>query len=145
MSEQFPTSSSLTTYLTFDGNCKEAIDFYKSVLGGEIKMISTFAEMPPNEDFTVPEENKDHIMHTTYVFDGCTIQASDRGGGHYPFNPGNNFHLSVYFPDKDRAKQVFDQLSVGGNTTMPFNEVFWGGSFGSFIDKFGIPWMVSCP
>lgn len=143
MAETIPTTTQLNPYLTFDGDCKAAIDFYHSILGGEITMQSTFAEMPPMDGMEIPDSHKDKIMHTTLVFDGCTLLASDSMPGS-PFNQGNHCHLSVYLPEKEKAVAAFNALAEGGQVTMPFNEVFWGGSFGSLVDKFGIAWMVSC-
>ncbi len=143
MAETIQTTTQLNPYLTFDGTCDAAIDFYKSILGGEIKMKSTFAEMPPTDGMEIPDSHKDRIMHVHYEFDGCSLLASDSMPG-TPFNQGNHCHLSVYLPDKERATNAFNNLAEGGKVTMPFNEVFWGGSFGSLIDKFGVAWMVSC-
>ena len=135
------TTTQLNPYLNFNGKTEAAINFYHSILGGEIKQKMTFGESPGGN---VPESQKDKIMHIHYEFDGCTILASD-GMGKEEINMGNNIHLSVYLTDKDRAISVFNQMSEGGTVTMPFNEVFWGGHFGMLIDKFGVQWMVSCP
>ena len=139
MEVQNPTTQ-LNPYLTFNGNCEEAINFYKSILGGEIKQISKFGEGP----MEVPEAKKGQIMHIHYEFEGCAILASD-GMGEEAANFGNNIHLSVFLADKAAASSTYQKLGDWGQTTMPFNEVFWGGSFGMLVDKFGIHWMVSCP
>ena len=111
-------------------------------LGPEVEATAVHGT---EEKLPVPADQKDKIMHVRYTFDDCVLFASD-GGGMYPeLKKGNSFHLSVYLPDKDNAKSAFDALSAGGNVTMPMQEVFWGGGFGSFIDKFGVSWMVSCP
>ncbi len=72
---------------------------------------------------------------------GCELKASD--SFHEPLNKGNNFHVSISTDDEKQAVTIFKGLSNDGTITMPFNEVFWGGKFGSCIDKFGIQWMVS--
>ena len=138
--EAVSTTTQLNPYLNFNGQCEEAINFYQSIFGGEIKQKSTFGEGPSE----VPEAMKDKIMHVHYEFDGVTILASD-GMGKEAITSGNNVHLSVYLPDADRAATVFEKLSEGGAVTMPFNTVFWGGKFGMAADKFGILWMVSAP
>ena len=136
-----PTVPQLNTYLTFDGNCEEVINYYKSILGGEAD-FRRFSEGPP--DMPVVEGYGDKVMHVRYTFDGCVLMASD-SGGHYPVNIGNNFHLSVTMPEKDKAAKAFAAFSKEGEVTMDFQEVFWGGSFGSVKDKFGVNWMFSCP
>ena len=140
MDAPVPTQTQVNIYLTFDGNCEEAINYYMSILGGKIVMKSTFGEGPMD----VPESFKDRIMHIHYTFDGCSLMASDSSSEH-PVNAGNNFHVSVYLYDKERATNSFNSLADGGQVTMPFQEVFWGGSFGSLVDKFGVQWMFSCP
>lgn len=135
-----PQKVQLNTYLTFNGNCEEAFTFYQSVIGGHLD-IRRFSEGPA--DMPIEPGHENEIMHVRFTFDECVLMASDSGGR--PISVGNNFHLSVLFPDKERATNVFNQLSEGGKVTMPFNEVFWGGSFGSFEDKFGVNWMINCP
>ena len=135
-----PAGTQLNPYLTFDGNCEEAINFYHSILGGETD-FKRFSEGPSDMPIAEGQENK--IMHVRFTFDGCILMASD-GGGHFPVNVGNNFHLSIYFPNKEKAATAFDKFSEGGKVTSPFQEVFWGGSFGSVTDKFGVNWMFNC-
>lgn len=126
-------------YLTFDGNCEEAMNYYKDVFNGEFTVTMRYSEGPP--EFSKPEiANK--IMHQTMVFGtNCEIKASD--SFHEPLNKGNNFHVSILADDEECALSYFTNLAVDGKITMPFNDVFWGGKFGSCIDKFGIQWMIS--
>lgn len=126
-------------YLSFDGNCEEAITFYKDVFDGEILMTMRYKDGPP--EFCKPKiENK--IMHTTLAFGkGCELKASD--DFNKPLVKGNNFHVSIAADDEEQGSAIYYGLLEGGKATMPFKEVFWGGKFGSVIDKFGIQWMVS--
>ena len=135
-----PTQTQIHIYLAFDGTCEAAIDFYKSILGGKITMKSYFDDAPMD----TPESSKGRVMHVHYSFDGCSIMASD-SSGEQPVTMGNNFHVSVYLGDADRAATVFGGLSEGGQVHMPLQSVFWGGQYGSFVDKYGVQWMVSCP
>ena len=126
-------------YLTFDGNCEEAMLFYKEVLNGEFSVTMRYAEGPPEYS---NEEIADKIMHQTLIFgDGCELKASD--SFHESLNKGNNFHVSILTHEEEEAVNFFTGLANGGTVTMPFETVFWGGKFGSCIDKFGIQWMVS--
>ncbi|WP_400079579.1 VOC family protein [Winogradskyella sp. R77965] len=128
-------------YLSFDGNCEEAMNFYKAIFDGEFQMVMRYKDGPP--EYCKPEiENK--IMHTTITFDnGCELKASD--DFNMPLNKGNNFHVSISADDEAQGYAIFSGLMEGGKVTMPFEAVFWGGKFGSVIDKFGIQWMVSAP
>ena len=135
----------VNVYLTFNGNCKEAFDFYKSVFGGEFPYVGTFAEMPPQEGMPpVPDDFKDKIMHISLpVSDETVIMGSDTGGEWASdFKQGNNFSISINADSKAEADKLFNGLSEGGKVTMPMDSTFWGDYFGMFTDKFGINWMV---
>lgn len=129
----------LNPYLTFNGNCEEAMNFYKDVLGGEFTMQMRYSEAPP--EMPTPDHMKDKIMHTTMEFSGCTIMGADSMQG--PVDQGNSNHLSVNVDAEEEAAAIFNSLADGGNISMPFDNVFWGGKFGMVIDKFGVQWMVS--
>lgn len=126
-------------YLTFDGNCEEAMLYYKAVLDGEFTVIMRYSEGPPEYS---NDTIADKIMHQTLIFgDGCELKASD--DFHKPLHKGNNFHISIGTDNEEKAVSIFNGLAKNGTITMPFEEVFWGGKFGSCIDKFGVQWMVS--
>lgn len=138
--------TTVNTYLTFDGNCKEAFDFYKSVFGGDYPYVGTFGEMPPQEGMPpVTEEDKDKIMHISLPISQETMLMGSDTGGEWAknFKKGNNFSISVNTDDKAEADRIFNQLSAGGQIKMPMEKTFWGSYFGMLTDKFGINWMVS--
>lgn len=131
-------------YLNFDGNCKEAFDFYKGVFGGEFGNVSKFSEMPPSEEYPVAEADKDKIMHMDLALGNATLMGCD-----YPSNMepalkiGNNYSVSLETDSREEADKVFNGLSDGGTIKMPMADTFWGSYFGALVDKFGIHWMVS--
>ncbi len=129
----------LNPYLTFNGNCEEAMNYYKDILGGEFLVQMRFSEAPPEIPF--PDELKDKIMHTTLQFSGCSILASDSGQGEV--NQGNANHLSINVDSEEEALAIFKGLAENGQVAMPFETVFWGGKFGMLVDKYGVQWMVS--
>ncbi|WP_294225680.1 VOC family protein [uncultured Chryseobacterium sp.] len=137
--------ATVNIYLTFNGNCREAFDFYKSVFGGEYPYIGTFGEMPPADGQEVKEEDRDKIMHVTLPISQETIlMGSDAGCDHAPnLIMGNNFSISVNAESREEAVRLFNGLSADGKITMPMEETFWGAYFGMFADKFGINWMVN--
>lgn len=126
-------------YLSFDGNCEEAMSYYQDVFNGKFTVIMRYSEGPP--EYSNHEiENK--IMHQTLVFgNNCEIKASD--DFHKPLTKGNNFHVSILADDGESAHSYFVGLAKEGQIIIPFNDVFWGGKFGSCLDKFGIQWMIS--
>lgn len=139
--------TTVNIYLTFDGECKQAFDFYKSILGGDFDYISTFAEMPPMDGMPpIPDDMKDRIMHISLPISKETIlMGSDTGGEWAPDHKvGNNFSISINTDSKDKAEKFFSALADGGMVTMPLAKTFWSECYGMLTDKFGINWMVSC-
>ena len=137
--------ASVNLYLNFNGNCEEAFNFYKAAFGGEFGYIGRFNEMPPSDEYKMPESDAQKIMHVSLpVGDGTVLMGSDTGGEWAPsFVQGNNFSVSINTGSKDEADKIFNALSEGGKITMPLSKTFWSEYFGMFTDKFGIAWMVS--
>ena len=131
----------LNTYLTFEDNCREAFEFYRSIFGGEFTFISTFREGP--EDMEIPEEDLDRIMHVSLPIGNSVLMGSDSSSAFCPpLVAGNNFSLSFEAESKEHADAVFAKLSDGGAVSMPMADAFWGAYFGACTDKFGINWQV---
>lgn len=138
--------TTVNVYLTFEGNCREAFEFYKSVFGGEFPYVGTFGEMPPQEGMPpVSDEMKDLIMHMSLPISKETIIMGSDTGGEWAkdLKTGNNFSISISTDSKDEADRLFNGLSADGIVKMPMEATFWGDYFGMFTDKFGINWMVS--
>ena len=132
------------TYLTFNGNCEEAFNFYKSVFGGEFSYIGRFGEMPESDDYKVSEADKNKIMHVSLSIGSSILMGSDTGGEWAPnYKQGNNFSISISADSKAEADRIFNALSKDGQVTMPMENTFWGDYFGMLTDKFGINWMMS--
>jgi len=134
----------VSIYLTFDGNCEAAFEFYKSVFGTEFSEINRFSEIPPQEGQPpIPAEFGNKIMHVVLpVNEQMNLFGSDTMPNH-PHTPGNNFSLSISTDLKEKADDYFTKLSNGANVTMPIVDTFWGAYFGMLTDKFGIQWMVN--
>lgn len=125
-------------YLFFSGNCREALAFYNEVLGGELEVMPF--EGSPLE---VPPEYNQNVMHATMKIGDMIIMASDGMPGQ-EIPKGSMTSLSLNYGKEEDAESVFNALSKGGKITMEYQKTFWGSMFGSFTDKFGIDWMVSC-
>jgi PhnB protein len=134
-------------YLTFDGNCKEAFEFYHKVLGGTLQISGTFADIPPGDDGqpAFPEDQHDRLMHVTLsIGNDIMIFGSDTGGEwSKTFIPGNNFSISLDSDSKEEAESLFESLSEGGHVIMPMGNTFWNSYYGMCVDKFGVQWMIS--
>ena len=133
----------IVTSLSFKGECREAFEFYRSVLGGEIQAFA-FGEGPP--DMPVKPEYRDWLMHAWLELPGNqAIMGADMPPEFAPNidKPKNGFDVTFHSSDPVEARRVFDALSEGGKVGMAFSETFWSPGYGSFTDRFGIPWMVN--
>ena len=132
----------LNPYLFFNGNCEEALNFYKECLGGEFESINRFKDGPEEMGgMKVPEKFKEKVMHMTWRFDRNVVMASD---GFEKVTDGGSVTLSVTVDNVDGMDTVFNKLSEGGQVTMPLQDTFWGARFGMFTDRYGIKWMFNC-
>jgi PhnB protein len=127
----------LVPYLNFNGNAAEAMRFYKSVLGGELKM-QTFGEAK----MAGKPEEKDLILHADLKNDALSFMASDTQPGQ-PATFGNNVNMSIAGSDNGRLTEIFNGLAKGGKVDMPLAKQFWGDTFGMLTDKFGVHWMIN--
>ncbi len=133
----------LTIYLNFDGSCREAFEFYRSVFGGEFDLINTFGEAP--SDIPIPEDERAKIMHVSYRIGSSVLMGSDTSSQFGPpLEMGNNFSISYSAQSREETDDLFAKISEGGKVAMPLADVFWGAYFGSCTDKFGVNWMFSC-
>lgn len=130
----------LDPYLTFNGNCEEAMKFYQSVLGGELK-INRFGEFD-SPQIPVPDAQKDKVMHSVLKNELLNLMASD-SRPEQPVTFGENISLSIAGTDEAQLTTFFNELSNGGKVTMPFAKQIWGDMFGMCTDKYGVHWMIN--
>jgi PhnB protein len=127
----------LNPYLNFNGNTREAMQFYHAALGGDLKLV-TFGEFGGE----MPAEVKDQIMHSTLTNGDMTLMASEvRPGQQVKF--GENMTISLSGDEGDKLTSAFEKLSTGGTVTMPLEKQMWGDVFGMLTDQFGVQWMVN--
>ncbi|HEY6738662.1 MAG TPA: VOC family protein [Actinopolymorphaceae bacterium] len=129
-------ASRLNPYLNFDGNARQALEFYESVFGGTLD-LNTYG------DFGDPNaEGADKIMHGQLETDaGYTLMGADNPPG-TDHRPGNNITISLSGDDADRLRGYWQKLSEGGTVSVPLEKQMWGDEFGMCQDRFGVPWMV---
>lgn len=121
-----------------DGKCREAMNFYKDCLGGEL-MFMTVAESPMKDD--MPEDKQDYIMHATLTKDDWMLIGSDMMRDKLKI--GDNVGLSLECKSEEEIRTIFDKLQEGGEVFMPVEDAFWGALFGVVTDKYGIEWMLN--
>jgi|tagenome__1003787_1003787.scaffolds.fasta_scaffold20678382_2 PhnB protein len=128
-------ASRLNPYLNFDGNAREAMEYYRDVFGGELR-VSTFGE------FGMEGAGSDKIMHAQLETpSGYTLMASDTAPG-MQRTTGDAITVSLSGEDGDELRGYWDKLSDGGQVTMQFEKQMWGDEFGMCVDRYGVPWMI---
>ena len=127
----------LNPYVSFDGNARQAMEYYKGVFGGDLR-VNTFGEFGSQD---TPDADK--VMHSQLETDsGITRMASDTPSG-MQRNPGDTITISLSGDDADALRGYWEKLSHGGTVTMPLEKQMWGDEFGMCMDQFGVPWMVN--
>ncbi len=125
----------LTPYLGFNGNCKEAMEFYHSCLGGEL-ILQTVGESPTKDQ--MPPQTHNNVMHSQLTAGQIVFMASDMIGP--DLVRGNGISLAIIGRNRAEIQDFFDRLSEGGSVNQPLTDEFFG-TFGSLTDKFGVNWM----
>lgn len=124
-------------YVFFNGNCKEAMQFYAGVLGGKLSMM-TYDQAP-----TPPPGGENLVMHANILAgDGSVLMASDAPPGR-PLEEGRNFSLSIACDSRDEQERIFAALSESGSVLQALQDTFWGAHFGMLVDRYGVTWMLS--
>ncbi|TGA95949.1 VOC family protein [Streptomyces sp. MZ04] len=130
-------ASRLNPYISFDGDARQAMEFYKEVFGGELA-LNTFGESGQQGT-----PHADQIMHAMLEApNGFTLMAADTPPG-MQHNPGTNFSVSLSGDDESELRGYWEKLSAGGTVAVPMEKQMWGDVFGMCTDRFGIPWMVN--
>jgi PhnB protein len=128
-------------YLSFNGNCKEAMRFYEKALLVDVETMLTFGETPMAEHCVPAELNQ--ICHACLVFaDGGMLYAGDCPGS-MPYEGIKGVSITLNYPTIDEATRAFNALSDGGTVSMPMQPAFWAKIFGMVVDRFGTPWIVN--
>lgn len=126
----------LNPYLSFDNNCREAMNFYKDCLGGGL-VLQTVGEMPAMAA-QMPPEMKDSILHSTLTSGDMVIMASDLNMEKSV--EGNTVQLFLNCQSEKELDSFFSKLSAGGKILESLADMPWGGRYGSLIDKYGKRW-----
>jgi PhnB protein len=128
----------IDSYLTFNGNCKEAMEFYRDCLGGELS-LQTIGESPLSDK--MPQKMKDYILHSILIRDSLVLMGSDMVG-EQGLQKGNAVSLSLNCDTEEEIKNFYAKLSRGGKADHPLENSFWGALFGDLTDKYGNHWLL---
>jgi len=128
----------INSYLTFSGNCREAMTFYKDCLGGELS-LQTIGESPMADK--MPQQMRDCILHSTLTKGALVLMASDMVAEE-GLKKGNAVSLMLNCSSEEEIKKTYASLSAGGKATHPLEDTFWGAVFGDLTDRFGNHWLL---
>ena len=131
--------TSINSYLTFNGNCREAMTFYQRCLGGELS-FQTIGESPLSDK--MPLQMKASILHATLINGSLVIMASDMTS-EKGIIKGNSVSLMLNCSSEKEIRTYYKKLSSGGNADHPLEDTFWGALFGDLTDKYGNHWLLN--
>jgi PhnB protein len=129
---------STSTYLSFEGNCRESMTFYQQCTGSVLELNAY-----PDTSGAPSTEPDAKIMHAQLTVDGVPILMASDTPMPGTIKPGNNFSVSVQCESVEEIDTLFDKLSQGGQILAPLDTAPWGARFGMLTDKFGIQWMLN--
>jgi PhnB protein len=130
----------IVPFLNFDGNCRAAMEFYKQCFGAELYLLP-FSEVPGNV-LSEAQKTVDRIMHSSLSKGSTFLMAADILPG-MPFQPGNNFAISIHPGSLEETERLFRVLADKGEVTMGLQDTFWNARFGMLTDQFGVRWMFN--
>ncbi len=131
-------------YIWFYGRAAEALEFYKSVFGGDYELMRV-SDTPPDVQAHMPPGTANAVMHASFSADGISFYASDGMQVKDVDSDAGNVGVALKFDDGARAERVFAALADGGKVLMPIGTAFWGGRFANVVDKFGTEWIMTLP
>ncbi|MGG0657204.1 VOC family protein [Rummeliibacillus pycnus] len=132
----------VNAYLIFNGNTREAVEFYSKAFQTEKPQIMTFGDADNDPNSKLPEEAKNLVMHANIKLSGSDIMFSDTFPGN-PYTVGNNITLAIVSDDEAYIRSSFSALQEGGEVTMELQKTFWSPCYGSVRDRFGVEWQFN--
>ena len=127
-------------YLNFNGNCKEAFEFYEKVFKTKMAHVMTHRNSPMAEH--TPPDWQDKILHVAMKVGETIVYGSDAPPQYYQKPAG--LHVSVTIESIEESERIYAALSEAAQVAMPLQETFWAQRFGMLTDRFGTPWMINC-
>ena len=130
----------ISPVLTFNGNCEDAFDYYRSVFGGDFQFLYRYKDV---ESDNIPVNKKEKIMHVSLpLMKNINLMGSDTLGN---INPGESLvSIGLRMNDKDETFRLFEALSNKGRVETPLAKVFYADYFGTVVDRFGVRWSFNC-
>ncbi|WP_251517174.1 MULTISPECIES: VOC family protein [Staphylococcus] len=125
----------VTPYLFFKGNCKEAVEFYSEVFEGKVSEMKTYGEVDEKS-----VDNPDRIIHARLEVDDQVFMCSDVPDEDLNVRDNRNVYLVLEFDSEEAIKDVYEKLKADGDVQMELADMFWGAKYAKLIDKYNIGW-----
>ncbi|MEG0990834.1 MAG: VOC family protein [Gordonibacter sp.] len=129
-------------FINFNGNCKDAVDFYARVFKANVEGMMTFDQMPPDPAYTVADEDKAKVMYCSVAICGMNVMFSDVPSG-MELTVGDNISPVLISTDKDEIRRMYRELKEAGHVNMELQKTFWSEHSGLVPDQFGNRWQFS--
>ncbi|MET0382231.1 MAG: VOC family protein [Burkholderiaceae bacterium] len=130
-------------YLSFNGDCAQAVAFYAGALRGELRVMVRNDDLPAAAG--MPEAPGDFVVHAAVELPGGGFIYAGDCPPHLPYEGIKGVSLTLDYDSVDEARRIFEALCAGGRTTMPFGPQFWAEASGMATDRFGATWIVNGP
>ena len=131
----------LELFINFDGNCRDAVEFYAKVFKSEVGNLMTYGDVPPDPSYALSEADKDRIMYAGVPIGGITVMFMDMPSDS-PLTVGDNINPTISIDDKDEVTRIFNELKEGGEVYMELQKTFYSEWYGMVKDKFGVIWHI---
>ena len=129
-------------WLSFDGNCREAMEYYAKIFKTEVGGVLACGDTPPDLNNPILESDKDKVAISDMQIGGVKMHFGDRLSTDLPFIVGNNVSHQLFFEDKEEAIRIFNELKEGGKVLQELHKPFYTELFGMIADKFGVIWQI---
>jgi len=131
----------LEMFINFDGNCREAVEFYAKVFKSTVNNLMTYGDAPPDPNYTVSEADKNRVMYAGIPVGGMTLMFMDFPSGS-EMAMGDNIYPTISTDNKDEITRLFNELKEGGEVHAELGQTFFSDWYGMVQDKFGITWHI---
>jgi len=131
----------LELFINFDGNCREAVEFYSEVFRSTVHNLMTYGEAPPDPNNIPAEADLNRIIYAGIPIGDMVVMFMDMPSGS-PLTMGDNVTPTISTDDKDEVARLFNELKDGGEVIMKLQETFFSECYGMVKDKFGVIWHI---
>ena len=128
-------------FINFNGNCREALEFYAKAFKSTVNNLMTYGDAPPDPGYAMPESDKDRIMYAGIPFGNMTMMFMDNPSGSDELI-GGNVTPTISVDSKDEVTRLFNELKEGGEVYMELGKTFFSEWYGMVTDKFGVTWQI---